>query len=349
MKRKIFAAFAALCLSLIAFLPFRTVTAKADGAYSFNVDRYDVTMQMHADHSFHVTEIISVTLTGWDSHGIIRDIAIGNGEYVYNVKATCDNSDFYYEATTEDDEDYLSVYLRGSAVATGQSRTYTLDYDLSVPNQSNPDGVTIDIVPYGWETALHNVTATILYDEDIRSALEAFEIVSGGLSSTSNKLMTVDQQYDRIVMTAKSLPARNGVTIESRFVSGTLATRPDTPLVWAIVIAICSVGAVLVVLLFFFRQRQVIPVVSFSAPEGMDPLLVGKYIDNSVNNEDLTSLIYYWADKGYLTIDFSDQNNPALQKIAPLPPDAPAHQRKMFEGRFAKSDNVRIQSLQNRF
>ena len=55
-----------------------------------------------------------------------------------------------------------------------------------------------------------------------------------------------------------------------------------------------------------------ITVVNITAPDEMDPMKMGKWIDGAVNNEDITSMIYYFANKGYLKIDLTDEDDPKL-------------------------------------
>jgi uncharacterized membrane protein YgcG len=87
----------------------------------------------------------------------------------------------------------------------------------------------------------------------------------------------------------------------------------------------------------------------------MDPLMMGKLIDNKVNAEDVTSLIYYWANKGYLKINLTDENNPQFIRIYKhLPENAPSYQRRMYDSMFSyggevDNDVVSVNQLKNKF
>ena len=78
--------------------------------------------------------------------------------------------------------------------------------------------------------------------------------------------------------------------------------------------------------------------------------MVGKLIDNKVNPEDLTSLIYYFANEGYLNISFSDPDDPMFIKAADdLPEDAPSYQKLMFNKIFQIKSHVKASELAGSF
>lgn len=90
--------------------------------------------------------------------------------------------------------------------------------------------------------------------------------------------------------------------------------------------------------------------VNFEPPKGMDPVDISKLIDNRVDSGDVTSLIFFWASQGYLKIDFTDQNDPALIKIYnTLPQDAPEHQTVMYNALFSGGELVKVSQLEGKF
>ncbi|MDE6504519.1 MAG: DUF2207 domain-containing protein, partial [Clostridia bacterium] len=92
------------------------------------------------------------------------------------------------------------------------------------------------------------------------------------------------------------------------------------------------------------------PVVNFEAPEKLNPLMMGKLIDGTINGEDITSMIFYWADKGYIKIDLTDQSDPSLIRIVQnLPQGTPAYEVTLFTEMFRGNDVVKPSSLKYRF
>ena len=90
--------------------------------------------------------------------------------------------------------------------------------------------------------------------------------------------------------------------------------------------------------------------VNFTAPDNMDPLKMGKFIDNSVDNEDIGAMVFWFAEQGYLQIDLTENDeDPTLIRTAKsLPEDAPSYQRVMLEGLFKQGTCVRASELENK-
>jgi hypothetical protein len=106
-----------------------------------------------------------------------------------------------------------------------------------------------------------------------------------------------------------------------------------------------TIGGLLVLALacwvrFAFRKKpDLISVVNIKAPDEMDPLQMGKLLDGIVDQEDITSMIYYFAQKGYLSIDLENEDDPVLvKKVQNLDQSVPHHQKTLFNGLFLKGD-----------
>jgi uncharacterized membrane protein YgcG len=90
----------------------------------------------------------------------------------------------------------------------------------------------------------------------------------------------------------------------------------------------------------------------------MNPSEIGYIIDGSVDNKDVTSLIVYWADKGYLEIEeeksgkgIFKKKKLELIKIKDPDTDAKGYEKKMFKKLFAlgSGDRVSTDDLTNKF
>ncbi|MGL5961512.1 MAG: DUF2207 domain-containing protein, partial [Cetobacterium sp.] len=53
----------------------------------------------------------------------------------------------------------------------------------------------------------------------------------------------------------------------------------------------------------FRDDSNIVQTVEFYSPDNLTPTEVGYYVDGSVDSKDLTSLIFYWANSGYLKIN----------------------------------------------
>lgn len=103
-------------------------------------------------------------------------------------------------------------------------------------------------------------------------------------------------------------------------------------------------GSLFLVALAYFvwslYGRDSIPIVSakFEAPENYSPLFVGYLADEAVNDTDITSMLFYWADKGYIKIAEPKKKHYEFTKLKDLPNDVPAVEREIFFGFFRGCD-----------
>jgi|LGOV01.1.fsa_nt_gb uncharacterized membrane protein YgcG len=99
------------------------------------------------------------------------------------------------------------------------------------------------------------------------------------------------------------------------------------------------------------RKQTVIPVVNFYPPDNMTPAKMGYLYDGRVDSKDITSLIIYWAQKGYLKIKEDKNEKITLIKIKDLPSGVGvrSYEKTVFNGIFKSKDEVKMSSLKNKF
>lgn len=338
---------AVLALAVWAgFSPPVSVTAHAD-AYSYEVRKFDVVMDISADRTIRVTEKITAYFSGYDSHGIIRDFTLDNGVKYRDIKAECDDPDFRYYSKN-DDMSFLSVYLRGDSVITGQTRTYTLTYTMIVPALAEEGYLPLDVVGYGWQATLQDVSVTV----NLPAVPERYKVYSGSYGATTNgcNVQTEELSPQSFLLTTRRLGYNNGITFDLVFPEGTLTTAFDFSVLYAFLAGAALIAAAALVKLFACRQPLMTITVNLTAPDEMDPLQMGKLIDGSVDAEDIGAVVFYLADQGYLTIDMRDESDPVLVRTEKRDTSAlPPHLALMYDGLFEYGDAVRVSSLKNKF
>lgn len=340
---------AASLILALGILAAPTVTVSAAGAYDFSITRYDVEMNVENNREIAVTEKITAYFTGYDSHGIIRDFELGNGVRYQNIAATCDNSDFspYFR---QEDSDFLSYYLGGDYLTTGEYRTYTIRYTMIVP--ALQEGyLPIDAIGYGWQCDISNVTIRVTFP----NGLSDYKIYSGTAGVNGDRFTDGGTlSGNTLTVTAKSLPVgygtAAGITLDLQFESGVLVSHTDPSIWYALLVGVILALAAIVTRLLFFKKPIITTTVNLTAPEEMDPLKMGKLIDNAVDNEDLGAAVFYLADQGYLNIDMTNEKNPKLiQTDKPISSELPNYLQKMYYGIFQSGRSVTVSSLENRF
>lgn len=340
---------AALCALILSPIPAK---ASSYGDYRFELENYEVTYDIAANCEIKVTEIMKINYLGIDSTGFYRDIPVNGGARVKDVKVEgvelLHGNTVPFKVTVEG-SDFLTVDIGDKTAKYNQSETYRLTYAYCISNRTVKNGMLpLNPVGTGWDCAIKHAEVKLILPDGYESAVRY--VGPKGYAASDMNFTTV-MENGRLVLTTSqdNLKAYNGITFDLTFKKGAINPYSDfTPYIFVIAAAGLILLIVLVKVLFFSKNRLT-PVVNFEPPEGLDPLMMGKLIDNKVNSEDVTSLIFYWADKGYLKINLDNKYDPILIRIKNLPATATDYEQIVFSRLFQNGDSVHTASLNNSF
>ena len=332
--------------------------ASADTDDAFIVQQYDVDMTVAKDRKIAVREEITILVNTNRGSMFYRSLPTQGARYT-DIEAKCDgNSGFYfYVADNEDTSGFIDVNCVGNIVK-GKVWTYEITYIMEQDVHTVKNGMHIDVVGFGWTVPLHNVTVEVHFPETPISTQVYTDVFGQNTGNTVTETWSQDKKT--LTLHADKLPlvysskyhetVAGGITLEFITADGVLSpyasTRIFTQDMWKVCLGGILAVVIAVLLLVLFRQkRELITVVNITAPDSMDPMKMGKWIDGTVNNEDVTSMLYYFADKGYLKIDFTDKNDPKLISMGELPEDAPIYEKTLFRGLFNGAQLVQTEDL----
>ncbi len=348
----IFAALFALVLALFCGIAAGSgSTASADAYtepddYQTYIKSYKIDCDVKSNREINIVETIQVYY--YNNRGFFRDIPVNGGEQVRNLKVSkANNQHLYYNATYEDN--FVVVEIDDDRLKTGETITYVLQYDyLLTKAQEGNNILAFNPVGTGIEKDVYNVEISM----NLPSGYLNGKCYAGIAGSSDEYAFECTQSANgTTVSTAIPYLGRNkGVTFYLEFEDGSLTTYFDFTPYWFIL-----AGAVLLVIIIItkflcFNKNTLTPVVNFEAPNRMDPLMMGKLIDNKVNSEDITAMIFYFADKGWLKINLDNQKDPLLiRTVQNLPESCGNYEKLMFANIFGKEDTVRTSSLKYSF
>lgn len=342
-------------LCLAAGFCFSAETANADTSdrnyYHTYLSGYAVEMDIKSNRTISVTEDITVYFYG--NSGFIRDIPVNAGEAVKNIRVNELKgkrlTDVYYDVFVEDSR-FISIDI-GDKAHKRDEHTYRITYDYCLTRaQEGKNVLALTPIGLGWECEIENVSLTLKLPEGyVSNSVRCFTQNLIGSSETVSATETV--QDGRTVITASlDLLYNHALRVDLEFTEGALTTYFDFTPYYFVIAATVLLLIVLLVKFLCFNKLPITPVVNFEAPDKMDPLMMGKLIDNKVNSEDITSMIYYWADKGYLKINLDNQEDPSIIRIVKtLPKECPAYEVVMFNELFSGGEVIKPSSLKYSF
>ncbi|MDE7076595.1 MAG: DUF2207 domain-containing protein, partial [Clostridia bacterium] len=321
----------------------------AAGAYDFEFTSFNVNYDIRADRTMDVTLDLGVHYSGYSSTGIMHDIPVNAGDRVRKIQAyeldDIGGTEFHLDYKVKREySGFITVDMGDYSYKQGETHYYRIKYEYAITKPRAKNAIFLNAVGFGSEGAINDVNVTLKLPDGLDYAnryTNKYGEGDGVAVKPVNNVISFHYDY---------LPAYEGITVEMVFDEGVLSTKADmTP--YYIIIAGCVILGLLFAVKFLkFNKDGLTPVSDTQAPAGTDPLTVGKLIDNRVDHSDVTSLIFYWANKGYLKIDLHDENDIELIRIMQhLPESAPRHQHIMYEGLFKSGDMVKINSLSQSF
>ena len=349
-----------LCMAVIL------ISAAPVFAVNFTTDGFFTTLDVQENSSMHVTEEIYVTFTS-DAHGIYRyipnddvhayfmhDGELESTDLVYRIRdVRCEGEEVYTESG------YNNLMVRiGSAdrTITGPHK-YKLEYDIVMYEDGIDylDQMYWNVIPAYWETDIEFAGFTVnmpkAFDES------GADVITGpvGTGDTSRASWDVDENYT-LAGHVDVLEKGDGVTVRIVLPEGYWVGAKSETVYWRIAQGVMAALTAFGVILFVAKGKDPKPVktVEFYPPDDLSPAEIGYIYDTHIDDKDMTSLVMWFASRGYLKIHAEETETRflkrekvkvTLEKIKDLPEGAAAFQRTFFNALFENGDLADMDAL----
>ena len=329
-----------LLISILFFVVFPLF------AYDYTIEKLavDISVGKNAVHS--ISEYYKMFFYN-SKHGIIRSVPV---TYIQDdLKVHAKIYDIVCSDPVETDtEDNLFLFQIGSADRKVKgNKSYRLSYKYDLPEDTNQgyDQFYFNLLGDGWDCPVEDFEFTVKIPAKTDEIL-SLDITKGYYGSVDKVPYTVTESPDGVVVSGKvsGLNPQEAVTMMVQF--------PDSwyqgaRKVWdyrgqakIATYALCLVclGLGLIVVMKNGKQTPLIVTAQFEPPAGFDPAMAAQVINGEFGQRDLTAMIFYWADKGYIKIVEKTKGYYSFIKLRNLPEFALSHERELFNGFFANSD-----------
>ena len=346
--KKAFLSLLLICLFLPLFPTQKAAAVTVEGGYY--IQNYDVQLVANDKHESLVTETIDVYFT--QSHqGIIRDIPYSSSAEKVSIKDISVQGETFVNESTP--TDFILRIGDAGVYLTGKKR-YIIQYTLvHYANTSiDKDYLYENLIGTGWNTYIEKATMKVKLPP--QAQVLNYTVTAGAYGSKvdSSSRVTSTQNGNVITLsTTNRLEAYEGVTLNVEMAKGAFPNAPVNALP-LIIIVISLLGLLLTAFCFFKfgKDQPLAPVVEFYAPDAMSPALIGYVIDETANNRDITSLVFYWASHNHIAIENNDGDT-ILHKRSELDEVHPEFEKSMFASMFAigGGEKVNTSDLTNVF
>ena len=332
----------------------------------YSITAYDVDIYVTEGNILKVTEKIDTNFRS-AKHGIIRSIPLtgsvsrsdgSKGPFrakISNIKV----SDNYTKTTSFTNGQKLVELKIGDADTTLRgNKSYTISYDYALGDDkvSDYDELYYNIIGTQWDTTISNVTFSIHMPKDFDTSKIGFTHGTQGSSQTDG----ITYEVDGNTITGKynsKLDSYNGLTVRIELPQGYFVIKDYQKYIDYAVIAL-FIGLVVITFVLWLRNgkdKPVVETVEFYPPEGLNSAELAQVYKVKTSGEDVTSLLIYLANKGYLKIKEEDKKGiistyKAITFVKLKEYDGENYSEKtFFDGIFKYGDEVPISKLEDKF
>lgn len=339
--KKIFMFF---CLTFIFF--FIPIDAYAE---DYIITKYDMDIIVNENNTMDITENIDTYFYVY-KHGIYRKIPLKNkierldGSMYSNRAIISDISvSDPYTASTEGQNKVIKIGDPNSTIIGEKSYTIKYNYNIGKDSSKKYDEFYFNIIGPEWDTTISNVSFAITMPNEFDATKIGFS--SGVVGSTSNNVTydvngnVITGVYNGILNPGEALTIR--IELPEGYFVGASMPMDQTRLLMLFV----PLGCLLVTFLIwlkFGKDNQVIETVEFYPPGGFNSLDLAFLYKGKADSEDVTSLLIYLANCGYLKIVetdekilFSRHNSFKIVKLREYD-GSDENEREFFYGLFKK-------------
>lgn len=320
---------------------------------NIHYERMAVDVEWENDRSAKITHDLRVSFDVSGRHGIYYDIPVNSGEKIRNLKVNC-SSPYSYSHESFNRVVRIKIGSENRTFSTGATLDVKISYDYITPVHSvSPDILALMAIGTGHTCKTNDATVTVTFPNAPDRTTQNNGIwISGEEVSNGDARVSWNADGTQVVIKAGKLEPFKGVEVVGQMPAGVLKNHVDTEFIVTLIVGLVLVAAAVLVKVLV-RNKPVTPIVDFYPPridtrygkKHMLPVQMGKIIDDTCSAEDVTSLIFYWANKGYIFIDERDdgiylQNTTtaAMPRKKPIDPfdDSPVEAEQAVDGTMYK-------------
>lgn len=302
-------------LSLLSIIVLLLCISPRVNAYNNNyyIKHYNVDIEVRENNSYLITETIDAYFdAGANKHGIIRNIPLKNNIYREDgstgvTKANISNinvegADFL----TSEEGNNLSIRIGSRDIVVEGDVTYKISYIYSIGRDilKDKDEFYFNIIGDEWDTDINSVDFTVKFPKEFDYSKLGF---SKGIRSSDYTGIYWRVEKDVVYgYYHEVLPPYSALTMRLELPEGYFYYEPNfldkfgTLLMY---IPLALLGFIYFLYRKYAKNEDPVEVIDFYPPDDLNPLEIGYYFDAVLDNKDVTSLLIYLANQGYLRIE----------------------------------------------
>ncbi len=359
-----------LCLILPLLL---TLPALGQGL-NWDIDSFDVDVNIRADGTIEVTETIVADFTRERHRGIYRNIPYSYRRHGtsfklrIDVKSVVDEAGDAHPYTTSRKGGRLNIRIGDPNVWHTETMTYRITYHVqrAMLRFSTHDELYFNVTGTEWAVPIQRASCTVRLPDTVPTdELRATSFVGPYGSAAAGPDARIEGGT-LVFETDEPLGMNEGLTIVVGLPGGHVeAADTTTKAMWLLednlilLLPFVTFGLLYLFWFLFGRDQGTAGsvMVQYDPPDGLSPVEVGTLIDEKVHTHDITASVFDLAIRGYLRIDAKrlDEDKPKpgqvkIYKVEDAPDDLQPFEKAIIKGLFwGKKDSVSVKELEETF
>ena len=342
----------------------------------YSIKNYDVNIQISKDGVLDVTETLDINFHT-ERHGIIRAIP---AKYHFN-HSNADSSGIKYRSdghsyntyitdvqvsghpfSKKYTGDYLTLKIGSPRAFVSGDHRYVIHYKIhgAINFFQDKSEFYFNIIGHEWDEPIEKGSFQIQLHDNPEKILPFF-VASGPVGSQANITTTAWASTQKLSGTFQStLQPHEGITVGIAFPADFLIYENYANKFNWLLFALPAIllGIFYGIWTKWGKDYSFSLQTEFYPPEGINPSIAGYLIDDKLDKKDLTALIPYWGQKGFLSLKetthkdrsiFSKKMDYTFSKVKELDSDASEAEKTIFNGIFEQGPQVNLSDLKERF
>lgn len=321
-----------ILLIVVLTLSICSVFSLSVHAENFNTNSYDVRIIVNKDNTFEYTETINTDFFN-ESHGIYRNIPMSNAYAIKGIKV---EGHKYKVIKNQNGSNHLVIRIGSPEKYVYGQQKYVIKYIIQGYDQRGKDFLYLDLFPTSWSTVVDNLKIHVQFPKDF--PLDELKKYSGGHASDDFQFgtMNIDNTNKTVDFYADNLPSNTGVTIGKNLPKGYWQGAKTKGYITS---ALLLIGIITIFVLRFTmgRNPRIVQTVEFNPPDDLSPIEIGYVVDGYVDKKDVSSCLFYLANKGYIKIRQNGSGRDDFEfEMTAHPTNEIKAQKLFFDGIFGK-------------
>ena len=277
-------------------------------ASDYTIDSFDTTIEVTKYGYYDIQEEVTLTFNV-PKHGFYRNIPT-----YYQLSGEESSIKARVTRIKASDDKNVNTSLQGVVIRLGNAdktvigtHDYAISYRYDIGEDRFPDRdeFYFNIIGVDWQEPIKETSFVLKFPKPIDKGNIFFTRgVFGSVGDDGGK-WSLDATNTIISGTVNTLQEGEAVTIAVALPELYYDKRPNYQLMFAPFALILTLFVLVVAVKWWNRygkDKDLIVVPQYYPPKGLSPMDVGYIIDSQLDSHDITSMLFYWADKGALTI-----------------------------------------------